>query len=526
MKAYQLKITIRNSHPPIWRRVIVPAGMTFSQLIHIFHIAMGWQGYHLSMFEFKDMGIVIEEHPQDMDWSDYEVLDAEAELIDPLFDEARRFTYVYDFGDDWRHDVTIEDILTDYSFDYPMVDKYKGDIPYEDCGGIDGYYDVLQALEDPGHPDHEEMLEWTEGFGETTYNMDFANSRLKEIQPENPVSSLKWEAAALEEWAKLYEVATEIKSRKPWEHFCDLDIIALINNENDIVFMSILGYGGECFGVCVYEGYEGFNDFMMLVHAEELNVSQEYAMFSQNTLCCYWGDRQDLSKRQWEIVRSLGYRYRGKNQWLYFMSNKKGYYPYNLSRDEVLRMTEYLTGLKEAVDYYEKNNMAVDFREGNLFLYYFDHEKREWLGKEHPFPFFDFNRGQLIMDEPEAGEKLQGVEQLDACWQVDVVYLGVAYGNEKYARPANPRVCIAVDKESGHVCSVHMLEPEDDEPSGMANLLVDLFFQNGKPKKIEVANLIIADYIADLCKIADVKLVQVDRLRRVNQFINRLRHIE
>ena len=102
----------------------------------------------------------------------------------------------------------------------------------------------------------------------------------------------------------------------------------------------------------------------------------------------------------------------------------------------------------------------------------------------------------------------------------------MAYGNEKYARPANPRVCIAVDKESGHVCSVHMLEPEDDEPSGMANLLVDLFFQNGKPKKIEVANLIIADYIADLCKIADVKLVQVDRLRRVNQFINRLRHIE
>ena len=189
-------------------------------------------------------------------------------------------------------------------------------------------------------------------------------------------------------------------------------------------------------------------------------------------------------------------------------------------------MTEYLTGLKEAVDYYEKNNMAVDFREGNLFLYYFDHEKREWLGKEHPFPFFDFNRGQLIIDEPEAGEKLQEVEQLDACWQVDVVYLGVAYGNEKYARPANPRVCIAVDKESGHVCSVHMLEPEDDEPSGMANLLVDLFFRNGKPKKIEVANLIIADYIADLCKIADVKLVQVDRLRRVNQFINRLRHIE
>ena len=50
MKAYQLKITIRNSHPPIWRRVIVPAGMTFSQLIHIFHIAMGGEGYHLRMF--------------------------------------------------------------------------------------------------------------------------------------------------------------------------------------------------------------------------------------------------------------------------------------------------------------------------------------------------------------------------------------------------------------------------------------------------------------------------------------------
>ena len=76
MKAYQLKITIKDSHPPIWRRIIVPAGLSFSQL-----------------------------------------LDSANYIIDEFFEQVKSFTYVYDFGDDWRHQVQIENVIYDYEVD-------------------------------------------------------------------------------------------------------------------------------------------------------------------------------------------------------------------------------------------------------------------------------------------------------------------------------------------------------------------------------------------------------------------------
>lgn len=106
-------------------------------------------------------------------------------------------------------------------------------------------------------------------------------------------------------------------------------------------FFSILGRGNECYGVAVYEGYETFNSFLMLTMQERLNLSAEYAMFNQRNLTCYWGNREELTEKQRKIIKELGYRYRGKNQWLYFLSFEPGYYPYQLDQDEVIRMTEH-----------------------------------------------------------------------------------------------------------------------------------------------------------------------------------------
>lgn len=65
MKAFQLKIVIKNSKPPIWRRLIVPAGITFSQLSMILNEAMGWCGDHLFEFEFYHLGLKVMEEADD-----------------------------------------------------------------------------------------------------------------------------------------------------------------------------------------------------------------------------------------------------------------------------------------------------------------------------------------------------------------------------------------------------------------------------------------------------------------------------
>lgn len=78
----------------------------------------------------------------------------------------------------------------------------------------------------------------------------------------------------------------------------------------------------------------------MLTMQESLNLSPEYALFNQKNLTCYWENRDELSNKQRRIIKELGYTFRGKNQWLYFMSNEPGYYPYNMDEEEVMRMSE------------------------------------------------------------------------------------------------------------------------------------------------------------------------------------------
>ena len=162
MKAYQLKITIKGSKPPIWRRVIVPAGLSFAQLALVFNEVMGWEGYHLNSFEFNTLGVLIEDKSMDdFPFAPYDILEQSEEIIDEYLDNEKRFLYVYDFGDDWEHKVEVEKIIPDYDKNYPMVIKSKGPILPEDCGGIYGYYEMLRISENPDDPAYDDIMMWS-----------------------------------------------------------------------------------------------------------------------------------------------------------------------------------------------------------------------------------------------------------------------------------------------------------------------------------------------------------------------------
>ena len=184
MKAYILKVTIKNTHPPIWRRVIVPAGISFSQLNLILNTAIGWCGYHLSSYEFKNYYVNIVDDPDEFGfgWSSNEYIGAANTCIDDFLDDEdiKSFTYTYDFGDDWTHTVQIEKRLDDYSGPCPTVTKYKGDTPWEDCGGVGGFYNYLEILNNPQHEEFNEINEWT-GGEVPEYDMESVNNELAGI---------------------------------------------------------------------------------------------------------------------------------------------------------------------------------------------------------------------------------------------------------------------------------------------------------------------------------------------------------
>ncbi|MBQ9886395.1 MAG: plasmid pRiA4b ORF-3 family protein [Lachnospiraceae bacterium] len=183
MKAYQFKITINGSKPPIWRRCIVPAGISFYKLAEVFNDVMGWTGYHLFEFAFDRYTTIITVNTSEYeDFNfDCDYLEAADTCIDDIIDTGDRFTYIYDMGDYWRHKVVVEKIIDDYEYDYPMVIKYKGDCPFEDCGGIDGYYDLLKILDDTTHPDYEMYKNWLEEsvYNNYEYDIDTVNAEFE-----------------------------------------------------------------------------------------------------------------------------------------------------------------------------------------------------------------------------------------------------------------------------------------------------------------------------------------------------------
>lgn len=324
--------------------------------------------------------------------------------------------------------------------------------------------------------------------------------------------------ASLEQWKILYEAATKIKEQKPWEQLWDMDLIGIQYEEDDIVFFSILGHGGDCYGVAVYEGYEGLNSFLMLTMQEQMNLSTEYAMFNQTNLSCYWGNREELSDKQRKIIKDLGYKYRGKNQWLYFMSFVPGYYPYNLDEAEVLRMSEYLQDLGLAIESYKKFGGTVSFDKGNIFLLTFGEDKTTWHFGEAPLPFCAFQFGNLIITDEQLLDDLSKVEKCNVTLEADVSPMGVSVSDKKYDRPSNPVLLILLEAQSGTVVKCDMTQPNDDPMVMLAEMLIDFIFRYGAPKEICVSNVIVEAGVEQICEVCGIKLKRVKQLQNVEEF--------
>lgn len=325
--------------------------------------------------------------------------------------------------------------------------------------------------------------------------------------------------ASIEQWKTLYEAGTRIKELKPWEKFWDMDLIGIrYGTEEDIVFFSILGRGGDCYGISVYEGYEGLNSFLMLTMQESMNLAPEYAMFNQRNLACYWGNRDELSEKQRKIIKELGYTYRGKNQWLYFLSFEPGFYPYNIDEEEVLRMSEYLQDLELALRYYDETDMQVDFESGNMFLFSFGKDKKTWNFGEEPLPFTAFQFGNLLITDEDMLSNLAKAPKCNAVLEADVSVLGASVTDKKYDRPANPALSLLGDANTGTIIKFEMLEPEDDAIVMLAEILIGFIFQFGAPKEIRVSNVIVEAGLEQICNVCGTKLRRVKKLNGLEGF--------
>ena len=139
-----LKVTLRGIRPPIWRRLELPRRMSLNQLHDAIQAAMGWYGGHLYVFDVAGRSY------GDPAMVDHVADDTRLTIGGVMKSGVRRFTYTYDFGDNWEHEIVIEGKRAAMAGRrYPACIAGRRNCPPEDCGGVWGYREFLAALADP-----------------------------------------------------------------------------------------------------------------------------------------------------------------------------------------------------------------------------------------------------------------------------------------------------------------------------------------------------------------------------------------
>lgn len=182
-QVYQLKITLVGAKPKIWRRVLVPDAIKLGSLHHVIQTAMGWQGGHLHNFEI-DGTYYSYPHP-DTDWEDTGDVDYRRITLKKVAPATKaKFSYLYDFGDGWEHEIAVEKIIEGTPTPLPpLCVGGERACPPEDVGGVWGYAEFLKAIGDPKHAEHAHYLDWIGGaFDPEAFDLAAVNQALASIR--------------------------------------------------------------------------------------------------------------------------------------------------------------------------------------------------------------------------------------------------------------------------------------------------------------------------------------------------------
>ena len=178
---FQILVTLLGADPPIWRRVLAPANLTLARFHDVLQCVMGWEHSHPHEFNFGGRRYA-EPDPYEGRFGMGETVDDRKVRLNEVFRRVgSKGIYTYDFGDGWEHELLLEKRLSaDPKQAYPACVAGERACPPEDCGGIPGFYDLLEAIEQPDHPRRDELLDWLGGgYDPQAFSIEAVNRALR-----------------------------------------------------------------------------------------------------------------------------------------------------------------------------------------------------------------------------------------------------------------------------------------------------------------------------------------------------------
>lgn len=261
-----------------------------------------------------------------------------------------------------------------------------------------------------------------------------------------------------EDWSALYEAAMTFNRAAPWRWMGNEDLFAVENpSDGEIGYCVILGSEAEEFGLAVFVGAEGFEGYRRIVTGE-VEPDNIEASATLRSLSVTFVDREVLGKRDLDVIRSLGLRFRGKNAWPFFRSQLPGYLPWCLDRDEALFLTIALQQALEVATQVQREGLDL-FRgaDAGLILTRYPYAGR-WLEEwRKPVSL----KREVGAPEPPDEARLQRLKvagKLRGSWEVDFFLLPTAV-RSGLERPYHPTCILAVERQVGLIVGTELMGP-------------------------------------------------------------------
>jgi hypothetical protein len=326
------------------------------------------------------------------------------------------------------------------------------------------------------------------------------------------------------EWRQLYEAAVDFKKIKCWEWMYDDDIFGVKDPESgEVGYCCIMGNAGEHFGIAAYLGSEGLSGILGLLSGA-IDPEDPDNLFTQKCLICSFEDRKALAPEDLEIIKGLGLKFRGRNEWPVFRHYEPGLFPWFLNAPQCRFLTHVIS---QALD------VSLRCRGGKAIL---DHDipftflvrvathgkngeliwKDEYLTAEPPKQeFVSFH----IIDEMRA-KRLRSIKpQRKSILEIDTFFAPSPI--KENGRPYYPKVCLLLDHSSGMVISFEMFKDIKEEGFKCIEMLANYVEHSGMmPSKLLVSRNETYYLFSDVCRQLGIELEMVERL----DFMEEARH--
>lgn len=327
-----------------------------------------------------------------------------------------------------------------------------------------------------------------------------------------------FKAPSLEEAKELYEAAARVKELAPWEWMDESEVFGVQNPETgELGFVSVMGMAGEHFAVAVYMGAEGLYDILEFASQETITNPDQLLDIPQ--LQASFENRDLLDKKDREVIKKLGLKFRGANAWPMFRSYRPGFLPWFVTAEEARFLTHALAQTLEVAPRV-KDDLDILQAEGDdeSEVYLVRVPEREadglvWEDKMMRVP--PPEESVTVTFDSEVLDKLRQLPQRAVEVEIDLFSLPTAFG-ERGERPRRPYLLMLADVRSGMIVGFEMMQAEPslkemraEVPSKLAGWLA----QAGVvPEKITARSEQLLELLEPLAEMLNVTLYRADEL--------------